>query len=216
MANPVKRSSTIFLLRHAQSSANLAGILAGRTPGVHLSPHGKKDARTLKSVLESLEIKRVVLSPLERCFETVEPFLNSANVDVYEDEAFLEMDYGHWSNRPLKELSRLPLWKEIQKRPSTVRFPGGESFVEMQKRALSGLDFYTRKKGNTLVVSHGDVIRVLLSKFYGMPLDGFQRIALAPASLSILSTSHGVPTVSSANIPIDLARQSNSTLGGGK
>ena len=86
----------------------------------------------------------------------------------------------------------------------------------MQKRALTGLDFYARKRGNTLIVSHGDVIRVMLATFYGMPLDGFQKIALSPASLSILTTSRGVPAVISANIPIDLARRSRTTLGGGK
>jgi probable phosphomutase (TIGR03848 family) len=215
VASRKEQSSTVFLLRHAQSSANLAGVLAGRTPGIHLTSQGKRDASKLKSTLQKLDIQRVALSPLERCFETAAPFLRTANVDVYEDEAFLEMDYGLWSNRKLKDLAHLPLWKNIQKKPSIVRFPDGESFVEMQSRALTGLSFYAKKSGNTLIVSHGDVIRVMIAKFYGLPLDGFQKIAVSPASLSILSFSNGIFSVKSTNIPINLTSRTRSNLGGG-
>ncbi|MGG7611022.1 histidine phosphatase family protein, partial [Streptomyces sp. ZG43] len=38
---------TLILVRHGRSTANTAGILAGRTPGVRLDGHGRDQAEAL-------------------------------------------------------------------------------------------------------------------------------------------------------------------------
>ena len=40
----------------------------------------------------------------------------------------------------LKELMKLPEWKVVQHRPSTFRFPEGESFAEMQLRICNAVE----------------------------------------------------------------------------
>jgi 2,3-bisphosphoglycerate-dependent phosphoglycerate mutase len=132
------------------------------------------------------------------------------------------MEYGTWSGKPLKQLSKDPIWKSIQSRPSLVRFPGGESFSEMSLRANQAVLEVAAGKNRIAIVSHGDVIKAIIAFHLGMSLDSFQRLSIDPASISILrvpssqiilmnSTSHLMKTES----PLNLHRD-RYTLGGGQ
>ena len=103
----------IYLLRHAESSANVAGILAGRTKGISLSKRGSAQSRELARELKAFEFRAIDSSPLERCLETIEPFASSTGKKVKLAKEFIEMDYGLWSGRKLNSLRREKLWKKI-------------------------------------------------------------------------------------------------------
>ncbi len=53
------------------------------------------------------------------------------------------------------------------------------------------------------VVSHGDIIKVVLAHVLGSPLDLLRRIELAPASRSIIVLGDRDATVSGMNLPAD-------------
>lgn len=178
----------IYLLRHAHSEANAAGILAGRTAGIALSPIGTRQARAITSKLAAIDFSAVYHSPIERCKETIAPLVKELGKRARPIDEFIEMDYGDWTGRKLKELSKEPLWREIKRQPSAVRFPKGESFRSAQRRIMRGLSEISRRhpKGNVLVVSHGDIIKIAIQKALGGELDKFQRIVIDPASLSVI------------------------------
>lgn len=182
----------LIFLRHAHSTANDRGILAGRIAGVNLSELGQQQALTLVTRFGASEIDYIYSSPLERCQQTIEPWLKSQrskSLRSFEiSDGLLEMDYGKWSGRKLTALSREKLWKEIQETPSRIQFPSGEKFLQMQKRALAIVDsaLDTDSKSHHLFVSHGDVIKALIASKLGMKLDHFQRLVVDPASISIL------------------------------
>ena len=192
----------IYLLRHAESSANVAGILAGRTKGISLSKRGSAQSRELARALKAFEFRAIYSSPLERCLETIEPFASSTGKKVKLAKEFIEMDYGLWSGRKLNSLRREKLWKKIQKSPSQVRFPEGESFAELARRIKSGMNMLTEKhrRGGVLVVSHGDPIKLAISITLGLELDEFQKLVVDPASLTIIDWPNG--TLLSANVPL--------------
>jgi probable phosphomutase (TIGR03848 family) len=179
-------------LRHAHSSANDAGILSGQLPGVSLSTKGKKQATQLVERIGSSNFDSVRISPLQRCEETITPWLNSKyskGIKNYQiDDALIEMDYGSWSGRKLSSLSREKLWIEIQNRPSTVQFPQGERMRAMQKRALSSVfaSMEEKKNGTHLFVSHGDVLKAIVASLLKMKLDDFQSLVIDPASLTVI------------------------------
>ncbi len=192
--------TVVLLVRHAHSQANGSGILSGRTEGVHLSPAGKKQALQLAKRLGNIPIKAVLSSPLERCEETISPWLKkitqiNPKLALRSDSDLSEVDYGLWTGRKLRSLSKEPLWKVVQDSPSTVTFPEGESIASMQARAVRalqrGLD--TRGKGHIILVSHGDVIKSMIAAALNMHLDEFQRIVIDPASISILDYSSSKP-----------------------
>jgi probable phosphomutase (TIGR03848 family) len=185
----------IVLLRHAHSVANEKNLLAGRTPGVSLSKSGREQAVQLVDRLGSMKFDEVAISPLQRCRETIEPWLSAhgASASLVVDDAISEVDYGNWSGKSLLSLRRKAQWKVVQDFPSQMVFPEGESLLEMQGRALSG--FYrlnsVKGKGARLLVSHGDVIKAIVAHCLGMHLDQFQRLVIEPASLTIIDTDSG-------------------------
>jgi probable phosphomutase (TIGR03848 family) len=184
--------SRIFLLRHAHSVANDAGILAGQLPGVNLSVKGREQAVGLVERIGKVNFQSVRVSPMQRCQETIDPWLQSKYgsgiSDYLLDDQIIEMDYGVWSGKKLAKLSKEKLWKEIQNSPSKVAFPDGEKFTSMQKRAIRTLDALAQEKKatNHLIVSHGDVIKAMIAHLLKMKLDNFQSLIVDPASITIV------------------------------
>lgn len=186
--------TVILFLRHAHSEANGAGILAGQISGIHLSNIGRKQAKTFARNYADMYFSEIHISPLERCRETISPYLDHVKknskkrISVIENRNFIEMDYGSWSGMKLRKLTLLPLWRRIQRNPSTVTFPGGESFIALNKRVHKGLLAIARKnpRGQVLVVTHADVIKLALASALKMELNDFQKIAIDPASVSAI------------------------------
>jgi probable phosphoglycerate mutase len=104
-----------------------------------------------------------------------------------------EVRYGDWEGKSLKALRRRKLWRLIQQRPSAARFPGGESIRGVQVRAVAAMDelMADHPKDCIAVVSHGDVIRMILAYYLGMALDLYQRIIISTASVSELALVSG-------------------------
>jgi probable phosphoglycerate mutase len=219
MASKGKSHSVVHFLRHAHSEANLKGILAGRKDGVQLSKDGRAQALQLVEPLKDLKLNYLHISPLDRCWETVTPFIDATSgIEISANPQFIEMDYGQWSGKKLAVLSKKALWSNIQKNPSRVRFPDGESFTQMQSRVIEGIEALRSVTGNHLVVSHGDVIRVALTHYLGAHLDAFQRLSIGPATLSTIIFHEENVVISGMNIAISQSQSSihgESTLGGG-
>src|SRR5262249_35032613 len=158
------------LLRHGRSTANTAGVLAGRTAGVGLDEHGQAQAEALIERLALLPLAAVVSSPLQRCQETVAPLAQARELEVTIDDRFVEMDYGEWTGRKLRTLAKEPLWKAVQTHPSAVVFPGGEGLAAMQARSVAALREWDAKLATEygrqvlwLVCTHGDIIKAVLA-----------------------------------------------------
>lgn len=190
----------VILIRHAHSVANASGILAGRTEGVMLSATGTKQARDLARRLGDVPIKSLRTSPLDRCGLTISPWLKKVantnpKLSVQVDEDLSEVDYGTWTGRKLRSLSKENLWKIVQEEPSKAVFPEGEALGAMQERAMRALHRGLDKpgKGHVMLVSHGDVLKSMIASALNLHLDEFQRIVVDPASISILDYSTSKP-----------------------
>ena len=183
--------TTVILLRHAHSTANEIGVLAGRTPGVLLSKKGVAQAINLKNRLGGLEFKDIRMSPLERCEATIKPWANERNISrslITFDEDLSEVDYGQWTGKKLSTLALRKEWRVVQKNPSQMIFPGGESLSQVQLRAERALMRSVKRAGKafSLIVSHGDVIKSIIASALQLDLDKFQKIVIDPSSISIL------------------------------
>jgi probable phosphomutase (TIGR03848 family) len=185
--------STVILARHGRTIANATGVLAGRSPGIHLDDVGVRQAGEAAKRLEGLPLAAAVTSPLERCRDTATILLRGAGVRPRVERGLTECDYGEWTGRPMKELVTEDLWKVVQAHPAGVRFPGGEAMAEMSARAIRAVRAWDAKVTDAagddavwLAVAHGDVIKSVLADALGVHLDAFQRIVVDPASLSIV------------------------------
>ncbi|MEV0202928.1 MSMEG_4193 family putative phosphomutase [Nonomuraea sp. NPDC050691] len=180
--------TTLLLARHGLTA--LTGpVLAGRTPGVHLSEEGRRQAGALAARLAGVRLDAVVSSPLERCVETATAVAEGRGTAVKTDERFVECGYGDWTGRPLEELAKEPLWRVVQAHPSAAVFPGGEPLADVQHRAVAAVREWNARvgeKGVYLVCSHGDVIKAIVADALGLHLDQFQRITADPAALTVI------------------------------
>ncbi|GAA3479652.1 MULTISPECIES: histidine phosphatase family protein [Streptomyces] len=185
---------TLILVRHGRSTANTAGVLAGRTPGVALDERGVAQAAALPGRLASLPLAAAVSSPLQRCRETLQPLLDARpGLPLHTEERISECDYGDWAGRKLAELSDEPLMSVVQQHPSAVAFPGGESMRAMQARAVDAVREWNARieaehgDGAVYVMcSHGDIIKSVVADALGMHLDLFQRIQAEPCSVTAI------------------------------
>jgi len=209
--------TTLLLVRHGHTDA--AGKrLTGRAPGVHLNELGRRQAERLVERLDGVRIDTIVSSPLERCRETAAPLAKARRRAVDVGRAWIEVGYGEWTGRSISQLRRTKLWRRVMFAPSNVRFPGGESLLEVQGRAVDAtLDIAARHaRGTVVVVSHADVIRLLVAHLAGMHVDHLQRLSIDTASITAVSISDGFPRLLTVNDSDDLAvlRSERGKLGG--
>lgn len=200
-----KLMSTLIFLRHGHSAANATDTLTGQLPGVGLSSKGKKQALELVERIGRNRIDFVHISPIERCQLTIDPWLRSRSSSSLRSLQILdglsEIDFGDWSGQKLSTLRRKPLWKDVQNRPSTVTFPGGESFRKVQRRAIQAVNEIASIKGDHthLIVSHSDTIKLITASLISMKLDAFQSLTINPASFTVFKTMKGQFSMSTIN-----------------
>jgi broad specificity phosphatase PhoE len=174
-ANVASTATIVLLVRHAVTPTT-GKVLPGRARGLHLSEEGRRQA-------EGAATRLAALPRIERARETAAAIGRVRGLAVRIERGLLESDIGAWTGAAIKRLRRKPEWAVVQRHPAGFRFPGGESFVEMQSRVDAAVRrLVARHRGRTIVVvSHADPIRVLLAHVLGVPLDLFQRITIAPA-----------------------------------
>lgn len=211
--------TTCLLIRHGQSQANVDGVLAGHTES-ELTDDGWGQVRRLAKGLFQVRLSTLVTSPLERCSDTATEIcsIQAEGCQVEVEERVAEVRYGAWTGKSLKDLSAEELWKDVQSAPSTVTFPADpdgshdhESLADMSDRAWEAWQQWDERvaeeHGEHAVwglVSHGDVIKALLARAMGLPLDSFQSIIVDPASVSIIERQKGRTAVRALNLRDDV------------
>jgi probable phosphomutase (TIGR03848 family) len=194
-------ASVVLLVRHGLTPTT--GVkLPGRAPGLHLSDEGRRQADAAAERIGKIgKIAAVYCSPITRARETAQPIGRAVKRALRIDRDLADLDIGEWTGMSLKQAARRPEWETVQRSPSTFRFPGGESFPEMQTRMTTALGrIVARHPGQIVVaVSHADPIKAAVAQALGTPLDLFQRIMIAPASVTVVSYRRGGPSVITVN-----------------
>jgi probable phosphoglycerate mutase len=201
MARASSKPTTVLLVRHGQT-ATTGRVLPGRAPGLHLSDDGRRQAEAAAQRIAKLKrVAAVYASPLERARETAMPIARVRGLALRIERGLLELDVGSWTGSRLDRLSKRPEWTTVQRYPSGFRFPEGESFVEMQARVTAALARMVEHHpgGVVVAVSHADPIKAALAHALGMHLDLFQRLAIAPGSITTIVYGAGGPTVLGMN-----------------
>jgi probable phosphoglycerate mutase len=197
--------TNFLLIRHGLHVFG-AHRIAGRTPGIDLSPQGREQADRLAERLAHIELHAIYCSPIERTVQTHAPLAARHGLTATYSDALVEIDYGEWTGRRLDELSEVEEWRRWNAFRSGTRVPGGESMLEIQARIVAEMhrlaDDHPRQ--NVALVSHGDVIKAALAHALGVPLDLLQRIEISPASVSAVQIERYGPWVLCVNNVADV------------
>jgi probable phosphoglycerate mutase len=181
--------TTIILVRHGENDWVNKGRLAGWIPGIHLNENGHKQAQAAAERLAHLPVTAVYSSPVTRCMETAVYISQTHQLEITELENVGEVRYGKWEGKKIKKLAKKKRWMIVQFFPSRMRFPKGEALRDVQSRGIQALEDLSQQHPDDLivVVSHADLIKLVIAHYLGVHIDLFQRIVISPASATVLS-----------------------------
>jgi probable phosphoglycerate mutase len=194
-------TTLVLYVRHGQTPTT-GQVLPGRAAGLHLAEEGQAQAEAVaQRIAEVAKVDAVYASPLERARETAAPIAKATGLKVTMDRGLVECDFGEWTGSDLKALMKLPEWQTVQRYPSGFRFPGGESFTDMQTRMVDTVDRLRAKypSGVVVAVSHADPIKAAVAHAMGTHLDLFQRIVISTCSVTAIAYSAAGPVVLTVN-----------------
>ena len=186
--------SRLILVRHCEPEEDARGLCYGRLD-IGLCDAGREHAQRLAAGLARLEWDAVYASPRVRARETAHAVAGAR--DVLVDEGLRELDFGELEGRSYDEIaaSDPELYRAWMERPTTVRFPGGESFADLKARALESLERIRASHETAVVVTHGGVLRAGLAAWLSMPDDAIFRLDQRYGGVTIVDWLDGVPLV---------------------
>ena len=195
----------LALVRHAEAAEGARGRCYGRLD-VGLSAVGRVQCAVLAEQFCGKPVGAVVTSPALRARETAEAIAAPHGLDVEVVESLRELDFGDLEGRAYDEIavSDPELYERWMTAPTTVRFPGGESFADLQERVDAGIAQLLQVHRDELVVvsTHGGVVRAVLRSVLELPAERIFRIAVEPASVTTLDWLDGEPIVRAVNEPV--------------
>ena len=180
--------TTILLIRHGE----VAGINPPRFRGrddLMLTPQGVCQAELARNAVAARWVPNAVYcSPLSRCVRTADTIAGAFQLDAQPHHGLNDINYGAWQGMAVSEVAQR--WPEELSRwhsaPHTMRPPGGETLQEVQARAVEALQsiVHAHHHGIVVLVTHDNVIRVLLGHALGLPLSGYWTLSPSPCGIS--------------------------------
>ena len=163
----------LYLIRHTTPDV-VRGTCYGQSD-IPASSGFLKEAGIIRSHLPS-KIGKVYSSPLRRCSQLAEYLFPSHAIHL--DSNLMEIHCGDWEMRLWDEIPRTELdpWMN-----NFVEFsmPGGESYQQLYSRVLSCFEEILRHSESSAIITHGGVIRSILSHITETPLEqSFQKFSL--------------------------------------
>jgi broad specificity phosphatase PhoE len=187
-------STTVFLVRHGQTTSNITHCYSGWSDE-DLNEAGYMQARSLSSRLAGLHIGSVYTSPLRRTHTTATILAEPHRLGVKALDDLIEIQLGDWQGLHEEEIERKwpELWKQSRIDPSEIVLPSGESFGQVVKRAIRAFEMIlgASSGGQTLIVTHDIVVRILVAYVLGVPYSIYRRLDIDNASLSIIRATDG-------------------------
>jgi broad specificity phosphatase PhoE len=165
----------IYIARHGQDLDNRNGILNGQRDNI-LTDLGIKQAHELAQGLLDLQIQftRVYSSPLIRAVQTARIVCDKLNLlSPYQLASLIERDFGIMTGLKIDEIEHVCA-PDIIKTETITYFlnpEGAETFPELYERARKALGVLTfvHNNCNILLVTHGDIGKMLYAAYYELP-----------------------------------------------
>lgn len=172
--------TTLLIVRHGESTANLADLFAGNyDPPLTQLGHDQAEC-TAQFLLSHYRIDAVYSSDLQRAFQTAEHTARKLGLDVHADKALREISGGDWEARPYKSLgdTHPEEYKTMLTDFGHSHCPNGESVAEVADRVYAAICRIARENpGKTvLITTHATPVRVLQWKSTDQPLRAMQGI----------------------------------------
>jgi broad specificity phosphatase PhoE len=178
----------VCLIRHGETEWSLSRQHTG-TSDIPLTQGGRAAAKLLEPALAEPKFAVVLVSPLRRARQTCELAGLGALATI--DADLCEWNYGKYEGlTPAQIRATAPGWLIFRD-----GCPGGESPTEVGARVDRLIARIRTIAGHVALFGHGHLLRVLASRWIGLPVSSGSHFLLHPASLSVLGYYHGMGAV---------------------
>ncbi|MGD9988413.1 histidine phosphatase family protein [Pseudonocardia sp.] len=150
----------LYLVRHGESTWNVAGLLQGCTAHVPLTARGRAQARAAADVLSAEPVRAIVSSDQRRAADTAAVIGARLGVPVATTAALREQCHGAWEGGPAAGRAAVLADADPDWAP-----PGGESARALAARVATFLAGCG--PDGTVLVSHGETLRTALALLTG-------------------------------------------------
>ncbi len=186
------------MIRHGET-ANAGKVRFNGHHDVALSERGREQLRLVSDALKTCSIEAVYSSDLKRTMESARIIAHPHALELTTFPELRELSFGEWEGLSLDEVEEqhpgkyLKLFENID----VERPPGGESFLELQKRVVPKFLEIIRKhpSQSIVILAHGGVNRTLLSHLLEMPIKKMFRLNQEYAAVNIIQFYGDEPVV---------------------
>lgn len=181
--------TSITFLRHGQANNNVERVLTGRKPGVPLTEYGVQQAEWAARSLASMDITTVYSSPVQRTMQTAEIVAGRNSLEVTPDDRLIEIDMGRFTGMKYDDLiaKHGNIFQKFYRDDAQLTELGVENFSSVRARVLDMVEYVLKRHPdeNTVLVTHMDPIKAMLSTVLGLSPDGLHRVIIANGSLNV-------------------------------
>lgn len=198
--------SEIYLIRHGEITQSSPRRFVGQTD-LPLTDCGRKQMRQVAEYLVGKGVRRVLCSPLSRCVESAGIVGAALGLEPEVVPDLREIGLGVWEGLTVDEVrERFPGDYEARGRDlAGSRPPGGESFIDLQRRAWAAFEAVSDCDSPQAIVAHGGVNRVLLCRILGMPLENLFGLGQDYACVNTLYVGDDGYRVGKINVSVQVS-----------
>lgn len=207
--------TTLLLIRHGQSMANLGNIFAGNFNSP-LSPLGKQQAHaTAAYIADTYTVDAVLSSDLDRAKYTGQAVADRVGLPLVTDKRLREIDAGEWEGKTFDALTAdyVDTYRVWCTDIGNAVCPGGEAVAQTQARFIGALaDIAAKHDGQTVVIAtHACVLRTAQCLAEGKPLSEMKNLSwVSNASVTTITVEDGVFRLVEASYDAHLGDQKSS------
>ncbi len=189
----------LLIVRHGQTNANSEGKTQGQID-TDLNTIGLEQAKKVGTFIRNnYNISEAWVSDLKRTQQTAKEILKNFKTS----KLLREMSFGKWENHLFKNITQEypKLVKEYAEASDTFQAPEGESFKDMHFRSIDFLkNINMNNKNETLIVTHGGFMRVLLCSILSLPIKNLLNFQFENCSITeILKYENKMPILNKIN-----------------
>jgi broad specificity phosphatase PhoE len=191
----VNTDGQIYLIRHGETEWAKNGRHTGRTD-IPLTDAGREQAGFLLPIFDEAKFAHILCSPLKRALETAR--IAGLAPQLITEKDLMEWDYGDYEGLTTNQIrEQVPGWSIW-----THLCPNGETLDQVTQRVDRVVAKIQSSEGNVAIFSHGHFLRVLVSRWIGLPASYGSCFLLGTSTLSILGYENELPVIRTWNGPL--------------
>ncbi len=192
--------SLIFLIRHGETDWNREHRVMGNLD-IPLNPLGVKQIKALLPYLRKYNPSKIFTSPLLRTTQSAEILGEEFGLKVIPDKRLIEMQFGKWEGESFMKLIQIKEFQDYFAQPRDNKIPGVEDLKSVLERGVNFIEEMKEKteKGSVIVMTHGDVVRTIVSHYLQVDLNYYLRLKIDNGSLTILEMNQLGPFIKMIN-----------------